>query len=94
MLDSAVEDRFWSKVRRHPTDCWDWTAAKVGGPRGGYGVFSHGGKDVRANRAKLSEADALLILGSRERGVDLARRFGVSPQAVCDIRKGRKWGHL
>lgn len=33
-----------------------------------------------------------LALG--ERGVDLAREFGVSPDAISHIRHGRKWAHL
>lgn len=36
-MDSSVEDRFWSKVRRHPTDCWEWQRAKN---KQGYGVFA------------------------------------------------------
>jgi hypothetical protein len=39
-------------------------------------------------------ARAELIRTSDESGRELARRFGISPQLVCDIRKGRKWAPI
>lgn len=44
--------------------------------------------------AKLSEDEALLILRSREPGVVLASRHGVSQTTVCNIKKRRTWTHL
>lgn len=41
---------------------------------------------------KLSKEDGDLIRASSERGIDLARRYGVSPATICDIRKNRSWG--
>jgi hypothetical protein len=44
--------------------------------------------------AKLSEAQVVEILRSTATGAALARRFGVTPTAICSIRRGRSWGHL
>lgn len=44
--------------------------------------------------AILSEKEALEIFKSKSRGSDLATRYGVSQQTICDIRKGRRWGHI
>lgn len=47
--------------------------------------------------AKLKEVEAFNIRRRRlggERGVDLAKEFGVSQSTICDIRYGRKWKHL
>lgn len=49
------------------------------------------------NRRVVSESDVCAIRARRvagERGQDLARAFGISSQAVCDIVKGRTWKHL
>lgn len=42
-------------------------------------------------RARLTASDAQAIRGSTETGVDLAKRFGISPQQVSLIRKGKRW---
>ena len=49
----------------------------------------------RGLSAKLS-AQAVLEIKSRpfDRGADLAREYRVSPQTICDIRKGRKWADI
>ena len=44
--------------------------------------------------ALLTQQQADEIRTSSERGVDLARRYGVSQQTVCDIRAGRRWRSL
>ena len=44
--------------------------------------------------SKLTVAHASEILFSPERGVDLARRFSVSPATVSAIRQRRNWAHL
>lgn len=31
-------------------DCWEWTAGRFSGPRGGYGAFAIGRRTVRAHR--------------------------------------------
>lgn len=48
----------------------------------------------RHPHARLTDEQAIEIRSSTERGVDLARRFGVSQQTVCDIRKGRHWSKV
>jgi hypothetical protein len=56
------EVRFWLKVRRHPTDCWEWSAAVD--QRTGYGLFvvgkSHNPKMVTAHRYAYSVANGPL----------------------------------
>jgi hypothetical protein len=57
MINSVTEERFWRKVRRHPTDCWEWTGARNKtkkknlrelGPDRWYGAFRLvGGKQGR-----------------------------------------------
>lgn len=44
--------------------------------------------------AKLTESQVREILSSPERGFEIARRFGLSQQAVCNIRKRRIWSHV
>ena len=45
----------------------------------------------RAHRGyKLSDESVLEIEASSESGVSLAKRYGVSQQTICDIRKGRR----
>lgn len=44
--------------------------------------------------AKLSEAQAQAILDSTESGLELARRYDVSPVTVSRIRNGHIWKHL
>lgn len=47
------------------------------------------------NLAKLTKEQARLIkYDTKSRGVDLAKKFGVRPSAVCAIRKGKTWAWL
>ena len=48
----------------------------------------------RHGRAKLREFEAQTIRGSRDRAKVLARRFGVAPDTIYQIRSGRIWRHL
>jgi hypothetical protein len=42
--------------------------------------------------AKLKKSDVDYIKAHNEmRGIDLAKMFNISPQTICDIRKGRYW---
>ncbi len=50
-----------------------------------------GRRGASAPNAKLTDAEVVYIRASTERGVDLARRFGVAQQTICNIRKGRRW---
>jgi hypothetical protein len=45
-------------------------------------------------KSKLTEEDVRYIINSTERGVDLAKRFGVSQSTICAVKKGRNWHHL
>lgn len=44
--------------------------------------------------AKLTDAQALEIRKSAERGVDLAARYGVTTTTIYDIKNGKIWRHL
>lgn len=44
--------------------------------------------------AKLNESAVLDIRESAETGAALARKYGVSQSAICDIRLRRNWKHL
>ena len=49
ITDDSVTTRFFTKIIKTPSGCWEWTAAT---DRDGYGVFtSYKGKHWRANRA-------------------------------------------
>lgn len=43
--------------------------------------------------ARITDADARAIYASGESGATLARRYGISQQSICGIRKGRSWRH-
>lgn len=47
-----------------------------------------------AKSKNLTDADVQAIRVSDERTGVLARRYGVSPPTICDIRKLRSWKHL
>ncbi len=44
--------------------------------------------------SKLTEAAVAEIRESKESGVALAKKFGVTPTTVCDVRKRRIWNHV
>lgn len=44
--------------------------------------------------SKLSEEQVRDILASTDSQRVIARRYGIKQPAVCDIRAGRRWGHL
>lgn len=48
----------------------------------------------RHGMVKLTESDVAIIRGSSERGVSLARRFGVTPANISAIRLGQTWKHF
>jgi hypothetical protein len=60
------------------------------------------GEPVKAKRVsprrgvseKITPAIVREIRRSPESGRELARRFGVTPQTICDIRKRRSWAHV
>lgn len=45
-------------------------------------------------RAKLTEVDVIAIRCSRESGVAIANRYGLSKSHVSAIRKHQSWSHL
>lgn len=51
-------------------------------------------KGEKHGNAKLTEAQALEIKHSSDRGVDLAARFGVAATLISKIRSGENWKHL
>jgi len=44
--------------------------------------------------AKLTEDQARAILKETGTHAELARRYGVTHSAICDLRNGRTWKHL
>jgi hypothetical protein len=62
-LDPRLPERFWTKVRRASTGCWEWTA---GTTARGYGIFQADGRSQRAHRVAYEAlvgpiADSLVI---------------------------------
>jgi hypothetical protein len=47
-LTSTDIKRFWEKIVKHPTGCWEWQAATL--QSGGYGAFRCAGATLRAHR--------------------------------------------
>ncbi len=48
----------------------------------------------QSGQSKLTDAQVLDIYTSRDPGVNLAERYGVTPSMVTHIRKGRAWAWL
>ena len=44
--------------------------------------------------AKLTEADVVEILRSSEKGVDLAKKYGVSTGIISEIKSRKRWKHV
>lgn len=44
--------------------------------------------------SKLTEAEVVTIRASKDKGVDIATRFGVAQSVVSEIRSGKAWKHL
>ena len=44
--------------------------------------------------AKLKAADVVEIRASSEKGVDLAKRYGISAGIISQIRSGKRWKHV
>lgn len=49
---------------------------------------------VKNGNAKLTDDIVKLIRASNERGIDLARRYGVSQTIISAVRLGRTWRHV
>lgn len=64
-------------------DMWNKHRAKPGTSKG----EKHG-------MSVLTERMVRSIRSSKAKGVDLAKRFNVTPTTICDIRKNRIWKHL
>ena len=45
-------------------------------------------------KAKLTELDVRAIRRSLAMGIDLARKYGVTPANISDVRNGHTWRHL
>ena len=47
-MDTKLSNRFFSKLDKTPSGCWEWNAGKNAA---GYGVFCYSGKSMLAHRA-------------------------------------------
>lgn len=59
-------------------------------------MIAHGRstRGEKGSRAKLTEKKVRHIRSSLDSGASLARKFGVTPAAICSIRKRRNWKHI
>jgi hypothetical protein len=78
-IDNRVENLRWDTPQENQRD------------RAKHGTSNRG---ERCASAKLTENQAIEIRDSKEPGCDLARRYGVAQQTICNIRKGRRWNHI
>jgi hypothetical protein len=46
----------------------------------------------KISRSQAAEIKSALSMGART--VEMARRYGISPQSISNIRAGRTWGHV
>ena len=60
MRTKDVKIRFWEKVKRLPSGCWEWTAQKT---RGGYGRIKIDGKQCVASRVAWTFAHGSIPRG-------------------------------
>lgn len=67
------------------------TAAENQADRVLHGTSNHGERNWSA---KLTEAQVLAIRASDARGTALAEEYGVTPSAICGIRKRKTWRHI
>lgn len=51
-------------------------------------------RGVDHHDARLSPLDIIAIRASKEMGVSLAKKFGVTPQHICRIKKRKTWKHI
>jgi len=51
-------------------------------------------KGAQHPSAILTETDVMAIRDSRDQGVDLANRYGVTQTTICDIKKRRSWRNV
>ena len=51
-------------------------------------------KGAKHGMSKLTEMAVLDIRDSKLSGVELARKYEVSPTTICDVRKRRIWDHI
>lgn len=63
----------------------------IGADRRRHGTLPRG---ERNGRASLTEAQVRAIRASAQRGVQLAREYGVSHQLISAIRHNQVWAHL
>lgn len=78
----------------HKGYVWDIKNGRARGGAGGSAVRAErGARGIKRSR-NLTEDDVRYVRASNERGVDLAVRFGIAVQTVCDIRKRRSWKHI
>lgn len=56
-----------------------------------HGTHNRGGRN---GRAKLTEAQVLQIRSSTKLQRELAAEYGVSPVAISDIKRRKKWEHI
>jgi hypothetical protein len=77
--DNRLENLRWGTPQSNQTD------------RVLHGTSNRG---ERCGSVKLTESQVREILNSKEPGCDLAKRYKVSQQSICCIRKGRNWSHI
>ena len=61
MIDNKLLERFWKKVAKQPTGCWEWLGWRNGD---GYGFFRYlDKKDIQAHRFSAMHLAGLDITG-------------------------------
>ncbi len=78
-LDNRLENLRWDTASQNQND------------RAKHGTSNRG---ERCGSAILKTEEVQEIFNSKEPGCELARRYGVAQQTICNIRKGRRWTHL